>query len=164
VSDYRVFDRLADVPGSMFERSDRVVERFLPDFQNGLYHMQIYQLLGDGERCARLGSLDPVFKATDCGLVQTVEPHPAARAWREELGIDYEKIDYIVRDGEAILLEANKTTGTATYGEPAELEAQRRKQAAGIHSYFAGGTPLWRCQAHPQPKGGVASLRPRESR
>jgi hypothetical protein len=141
-SDYRVFDRLADVPASVFERSDLVVERFLPDVENGLYHIQIYQFLGDGERCSRLGSPSPLLKAEDCTCAQTVEPHPAARAWREELGLDYGKIDYIARDGEAILLDANKTTGTATYGDPGELAAQRRKQANGIHSYFAGGRPL----------------------
>lgn len=140
--DYRVFDRLADVPASVLERSDLVVERFLPDFQDGLFHIQMYQFLGDAERCSRLGSPSPVFKAKDCRFAEAIEPHPAARAWRAQLGLDYGKIDYIVRDGDAILLDANKTTGAARWGNPAELSIQRTKQADGIHSYFAGARPL----------------------
>jgi hypothetical protein len=38
-----------------------------------------------------------------------------------------------------VLLDANKTTtGRATYQTPGTLEAERRRQAGGIQSYFAG--------------------------
>lgn len=140
--DYRVFDRLADVPASLVENPDLVVERFLPDLEDGLYHLHMYQFLGDGERCARVGSREPVFKADTSTTASVVEPHAAARAWREELGLDYGKIDYTVHEGEVILLDANKTTGSATYLEPGTLRAERRRQADGIHSYFAGLQPL----------------------
>lgn len=139
---YHVFASLDHVPASLLERPDLVVERFLPDFEDGLYHTQMYLFLGDGERCSRLGSPEPIFKADDSTSAQPVEPHPAARAWREELGLDYGKIDYIVRDGEAILLDANKTTGSSTYLAPAMLQAERRRQANGIYAYFAGLKPL----------------------
>ena len=102
----------------------------------------MYLFLGDGERCSRLGSPESDLQGRRQPSAQPVEPHPAARAWREELGLDYGKIDYIVRDGEAILLDANKTTGSSTYLEPATLQAERRRQANGIHGYFAGKSPL----------------------
>ena len=54
--DYRIFARLADVPVSLVENPDLVVERFLPDIEDGLYHVHMYQFLGDGERCSRIGS------------------------------------------------------------------------------------------------------------
>ncbi len=117
---------------------DLVVERFQPDIEDGVYYIHIYQFLGDGERCARLGSREPVFKAVTCTMSSVVEPHAAARAWREELGLDYGKIDYTVREGQVVLLDANKTTGRATYLTPGTLAAERRRQAGGIHSYFAG--------------------------
>lgn len=139
---YRLFDRLDAVPAALLERPDLVVERFLPDVEDGTYYTQMYLFLGDGERCARLGSPDPVFKADTSTSAEEVEPHPAPRAWREELGLDYGKIDYIVRDGEAILLDANKTTGSSTYVEPGRLQAERRRQADGIYAYFAGLEPL----------------------
>jgi hypothetical protein len=141
--DYRVFERLADVPAPLLERPDLVVERFLPAVEDGLYHLHMYQFLGDRERCARLSSREPVLKADASEMACSVEPHPAAQAWREELGLDYGKIDYIVRDEEVILLDANKTTGSVTtYLEARELRAVRRRQADGIHAYFAGLQPL----------------------
>lgn len=141
--DYRVFERLADVPASLVENPDLVVERFLPELEDGLYHIHMYQFLGGGERCSRIGSRDPVFKADTSTAAHVVEPHAAARAWREELGLDYGKIDYTLHEGEVILLDANKTTGASgTYLEYDTLRAERRRQADGIHSYFAGLKPL----------------------
>lgn len=141
--DYRVFDRLADVPARLAERPEFVIERFLPEFAGGLYHMQMYQFLGDRERCSRLSSPKAVFKADESTAATAVEPHPAAQQWRVELGLDYGKIDYTVRDGEAILLDANKTIGSSTtYIPSGTLRSERRRQADGIHEYFDGREPL----------------------
>jgi hypothetical protein len=140
--DYRIYDRLDDVPGALLERTDLVLEKFLPAVEDGLFHTHMYLFLGDGERCSRIGCADPVFKADDSTSVRLVEPHAEARAWREELGLDYGKIDYVVRDDEAILLDANKTTGSSTYIEEGALRAERRRQAAGLCGYFSGKAPL----------------------
>ncbi len=141
--DYRIFERLADVPPALAENPDLVVERFLPDIEDGLYHVHMYQFLGDGERCSRIGSREPVFKADTSTTAHVVEPHAEARAWRDELGLDYGKIDYTLHEGEVILLDANKTTGASgPYLEHDTLRAERRRQADGIHSYFADLKPL----------------------
>lgn len=139
--DYRIFDRLDDVPARWLARSNLVVERFLPELENGLYHYRMYQFLGDRGRCTRLGSPQPVFKADHSTLVEWVEPHPEAVTWREELGLDYGKIDYLVHDGEAVLLDANKTTGASTHTDPETLRAERRNQAQGLYAYFSGLRP-----------------------
>jgi hypothetical protein len=89
-----------------------------------------------------LASHEPVFKADTCTTAGVVEPRAAARAWREELGLDYGKVDYTVCNGEVILLDANKTTGNAAYLDPGTLTAERRRQANGIYAYFAGLKPL----------------------
>jgi len=143
-SDYQVFGRVEDVPAALAENPELVVERFLPDIEDGFYHLHMYQFLGDGERCARLGSQEPVFKAAGSSTTACVvaEPHAAARAWREKLGLDYGKIDYTVHEGEVILLDANKTIGAATYLDAGTLRAERRRQAEGIHAYFADLQPL----------------------
>jgi hypothetical protein len=54
----------ADVPASLLENLALVVERFLPELEGGLYHIHMYQFLGDGERCARLQSHEPVSTRT----------------------------------------------------------------------------------------------------
>jgi hypothetical protein len=102
----------------------------------------MYLFLGDGERCSRIGCRDAVFKADDNTTAEAVEPHAEARAWRAELGLDYGKIDYTVHDGEVILLDAHKTTGSSTYLEPGPLRAERRVQARGLYAYFCGLAPL----------------------
>ncbi len=141
--DYRVFERRADVPASLAERSDLVVERFLPEIEDGLYHLRMYQFLGDHERTARLSSPEPIFKADTSSSAQIIEPHAEVLAWREELGLDFGKIDYTVHEGEVILLDTNKTTGASRpYLESGTLRDERRRQAEGIHAYFTGLKPL----------------------
>jgi hypothetical protein len=46
--DYRVFDRAIDVPTSLLRQPGVIVERFLPDVDEGVYHTHMYLFLGDG--------------------------------------------------------------------------------------------------------------------
>lgn len=132
--DYRIFERVEDVPALWFRRRDVVVERFVPELEDGLYHFRMYQFLGDRVRCTRLGSPQPVFLPDESTRVESVEPHPEAAAWREELAVDYGKFDYVVHEGRPILLDANKTTGAWLRVETSEEE--RRHHARGLYAYL----------------------------
>jgi hypothetical protein len=134
--DYRLFDRLAAVPESWFRNRHAVVERFRPEIENGLYHLRMYQFLGDRWSCTRLASPDPILKAATSVRVERVEPHPEIVAWRETLRMDYGKLDYVVHEGEVVLLDANKTTGASRHMGDAELQAMRRHLAEGLYAYF----------------------------
>jgi hypothetical protein len=142
--DYLVFERLADVPESWFTNRHTVVERFRPEIENGLYHLRMYQFLGNRSSCSRLASPHPIVKASTSVRVEHIEPHPEIIAWRELLGIDYGKLDYVIHDGEVVLLDVNKTTGASRHLGDADLRAMRRYQAEGLYAYFPGGL-----QAHP---------------
>jgi hypothetical protein len=133
---YRVFDRLADVPDALWANRDIVVEKFLPEVENGLYHLRMLQFLGDRWTCTRLASPERVIKANSSVSVERIEPHEDVVAWRDELGLDYGKLDYVVHDGEAVLLDANKTTGASTHMDDEELRAMRRYQAEGLYAYL----------------------------
>lgn len=134
--DYRVFDRLDDVPARWLERSDLVVERFLPELEDGLYHVRMYLFLGDRGRCSRIGSTDPVFDATETIASEVVEPHPQVVSWARELGLDYGKLDYTLHDGEPVLLDVNKTVGAVDYLPGETMRAVRRRQADGLYGYL----------------------------
>jgi hypothetical protein len=134
--DYSVFDRLADVPDRLWANEDLVVEKFLPEVENGLYHLRMFQFLGDRWTCTRLASRERVIKANSSVSVERIEPHDDVVAWREELDIDYGKLDYVVHDGEAVLLDANKTTGASAHMDDEELRAMRRYQAEGLYAYL----------------------------
>jgi hypothetical protein len=135
--DYEVFTRIAEVPPALLRSRKVVVEKFRPEREGGLYHLRIYQFLGDRYSCSRLASSSPVIKAQNSLRVERVEPHAEILAWRERLGIDYGKLDYVVDNGEVVLLDVNKTTGASRHMADADLPAMRRHLAEGLYSYLA---------------------------
>lgn len=135
--DYLVFDRSADVPQSWFRNRHAVVERFRPEIDDGLYHLRMYQFLGKRWSCSRLASPHPVLKAATSVRVDRIEPHPDIVTWRESLRMDYGKLDYVIHEGEVVLLDANKTTGASRHLGDADLRAARRYLAEGLYGYFS---------------------------
>jgi hypothetical protein len=135
---YRVFGTLAEVPRPVFESEDFVVQKFLPEVEDGLFHMRMYQFFGDWGDCTRLGSNDPVVKV-DTHVTKAPAPvHPDIVALRHAMGFDFGKFDYVMVGGRPILLDVNKTTGGRISGRPlspasAELRARR---ARGLYALF----------------------------
>jgi hypothetical protein len=134
--DYQVFERLKDVPRNLTQNRHVVVERFRPEIEGGLYHLRIYQFLGNRWSCMRLASPEPLVKAETCVRVEQVEPHAEIVAWRKTLRMDYGKLDYVIDNGEVVLLDVNKTTGASRHMAGAELRAMRRYQAEGLYSFL----------------------------
>jgi hypothetical protein len=134
--DYRIFDRAADVPPAWFGRPDLVIERFLPERVGGAYAVRHYQFLGDRSTWTRILGPHPIVNAYTQVRVDPIEPDPEIERLRHQLGFDYGKFDYVIHDGHAVLLDANKTTGAARSCTP-ELVAARRHRADGLYSYFA---------------------------
>jgi hypothetical protein len=128
---YRIYQSLSDVPEQTFQNRRLVVEKFLPERSGDSYCLRSYNFLGDVGDCHLLYSDDPLVSGHTIKHMEQVSIHPAMLARRKELGFDYGKFDYVERDGEAILLDANKTPGQ--FHAP-ELT---RRRAAGIHSFFS---------------------------
>ena len=134
--DYKVFERIDDVPAHWFSNPDVIVEKFRPERVDGFYHVRIYMFLGDRWSCTRVGTPRHVVKSEPGARTETVEPAEEVVAWRRELGLDYGKLDYVVNDGNVVLLDVNKTTGASTYMDDETRRRNRRYQAEGIYSYF----------------------------
>ena len=118
-----------------------MIERFLPELEGGVYHTRVYQFLGNRWICLRMGSRSPIVKAQDSVSVERVEPHPSMDEWRKKLNMDYGKLDYVLVDGEPVLLDANKTIGASPSGmnqliSPEQVETNRRTLAEGIYDYL----------------------------
>lgn len=109
--DYPIFERVADLPAGVFENQALVVERFLPEVEDGRYYTRCYLFLGDHSICARLGGANPIVKNDNIDEGTRVEVDPEIEALRQELGFDYGKFDYVIHEGQAILLDANRTPG-----------------------------------------------------
>lgn len=135
--DYPIHERLADVPREIFDDPACVVERFLPERDGDLYCVRLYHFLGDRWTCSRLASPHPIVCGPTHCRVEPAEPHEEIVALRRELRFDYGKFDYVVRDGRAVLLDANKTPGApAAMKRTPERLARWRERALGILSFL----------------------------
>lgn len=136
--DYKIYNHLKDVPSYYFYHPGIVVQKFLPEKDGDLFCTRILILLGDRAKCTLIKSKKPIVKSETAEIMEKdVEPHPDILALRKELGFNYGKFDYVINDGKAILLDANKTVGS-----PGELTGNRdlkkplRYYAEGLYSFF----------------------------
>ena len=132
-TDYRIYDRPGDVPPGCFGRGDLVVEKFLPEMQDGLYCLRLFHFLGDRTACIRIASRNPIVKVDNLVRREIIEPHPEVLEMRRRLGFDYGKFDYVLHDGRVVLLDINKTPGESRVIRPAVM-ARLRHLASGISS------------------------------
>ena len=107
---YPILESAQQVPDWLWKQEAFVVERFLPEILDGHFVLRIWVFFGRSEYALRLYGRDPVVKAANTVKKEDLETVPdSLRAERERLGFDFGKFDYVERDGEAILLDANKT-------------------------------------------------------
>jgi hypothetical protein len=106
---YPVYRSLTEVPDNAWRAPGLVVERFVPEQDGDGFCLRVWIFLGERERNARWRSSAPIVKAENTIERVPCEVPEAIRAWRERLGFDFGKFDY-VRDGDRwVLLDANRT-------------------------------------------------------
>jgi hypothetical protein len=132
--DYQVFPSLKEVPEAVFDNPWLVVERFLPEQQNGIYYLRVYQFCGEQGYCSRWGSPHPVVKRRNIVSREEVGIPEEVMAVRRELGMDYGKLDFVIHEGRPIVFDANRTPGLI---HPESRMKQKALQLApGILSLF----------------------------
>ena len=109
--DYAVYRRLDLVPEEAWSIPEVVVERFLPERVPKGFCLRTWIFFGDHERCRRFLSPKALVKGADYLGFQCSEVPEFLRAERERLGFEYGKFDFVMHEGKAILLDANKTPG-----------------------------------------------------
>ena len=135
---YRIFDGVEQIPEKWFSHPRIVVEKFLPEMEDGYFHVRMFMFLGRRERCIRLRSKERVIKAGNSLAAEDVEPHRAVGEGRRDFSADYGKIDYVVHNGEPVLLDLNKTIGVShDYRDEETLRANRRFLAEGVYDLLA---------------------------
>jgi hypothetical protein len=135
---YLIYDTLADVPKEMWQTRGLIVERFLPERdERGRYCVRIWTFLGDRQRCVIWRSYYPLVKADNVVRSEPVDPPETLHRWREHLGFDFGKFDYVVYDGQEILLDVNRTPTYPDPNDPVVREAVAQL-APGIRYYLQG--------------------------
>jgi hypothetical protein len=135
-SDYQIYDHLNAVPSSLFRDPNVVVEKFQPEFQDGLYFMRAMLFLGDRFTCTRFASREPIVNGATQIQAAPVEPHAEMIQLAGTMKFDYGKFDYVLHEGKPVLLDANKTTGGVTASTDPKMVARRRHRAQGLYKYF----------------------------
>lgn len=134
--DYLLFDSIREVPNRYFRSEHVVVERFLPEIDDGKYFVRSYQFLGDRATTVRVSSDHPIVNSTTSTALQEIEVHHDVVEFRHAMKFDYGKFDYVLHNGRAVVLDINKTTGAGRSGLFQNLIPLRRHRAEGLYYYF----------------------------
>lgn len=133
-ANYPVLDSLQCVPGWVWQRNDLVVEKFLPEREGNKFVLRIWIFFGDREYGVRMLSDHPVVKAQGIKHYEYTDFVPEAiRDARRKLGMDFGKIDYVMVNGEAVLLDVNKTPTIRITRSP---NPRHRQLASGLAGYL----------------------------
>ncbi len=136
-ADYRVFPNRAAVPPELAAHPDAFIERFLPETENGLYHTRSMVFVGPARTCQLLRAHEPVVRVGNAIAIEECEPHPDMVRLSREMGYDYGKFDYVMHDGAPVLIDANKTTGSADMVRFPVIGAMRERRAQGLYQWLA---------------------------
>lgn len=118
---YPVLENISLVPEWTWRRDDLVVERFQPEIENDEYILRMWIFLGDRDYGAKLYSNEPIVKVKNISRYEYIDNVPdKLQRIRRELGMDYGKFDYVMINGEAVLLDANTTPTISTIKKPGD--------------------------------------------
>ncbi|HLX22002.1 MAG TPA: hypothetical protein VKR38_01545 [Usitatibacter sp.] len=111
---YYLCDSIGKVPPRIWETPGVIVEKFVPETGANGNYIRIWTFLGSRERNMLYCSDDLMIRVGNFKSRAAVEVPPEMRAWREKLGFEFGKFDYVRHEGEYILLDANRTPGAPT--------------------------------------------------
>ena len=121
---------------ALWENPGIVVERFLPERDPRGFAMRVWIFLGAAERCSRLLGTDPLIKSGGIIGRELVPIPEELRAERERLGFDYGKFDFVMHEGRAVLLDANRTPFGPTLADNPTLAEENARLALGLHDWL----------------------------
>jgi hypothetical protein len=127
---YPVLRSAREVPDAVWNNEGLVVERFLPERDARGYWMRVWVFFGERERCSRYCGREPMVKSAGIIAREPASVPHELRTERERLGFDYGKFDFVVIDGEAVLLDANRTPSAPP--PSAEMDKSNAHLAGGL--------------------------------
>jgi hypothetical protein len=132
VWDYPIYQSPSQVPWAVWFNPDLIVERFLPERQDGFYCLRSWIFLGDAERNVIMYANQPIIKSRVAVRIEPAEVPEELRIIRRELGFDFGKFDYGMIDGRVVLYDANRTP---SLGDSKAFDAVLKNLADGLHVF-----------------------------
>lgn len=131
---YPLLEHVREVPEWVWQSPDHLVERFMPERDGPHYCLRGWMFLGSRSYGWRLLSNDPMVKTGSMVGHEYFDDVPEELEHvRAACQVDFGKIDYVVHDGRAIVLDVNKTPFFE--GDPAS--PRLRDLALGIEDYLS---------------------------
>ena len=135
--DYKVYDTPRLVPRAVWHNPRLVVEKFIAERQGDLYCLRQYTFLGSAELNTIAFSPVPIVKARNVVRREVLtETPPGLRELRKQLGFDYGKFDYVMREGEVVLFDANRTPTASAASKAGSASSLVLGLASGIDAYL----------------------------
>ena len=134
---YRVLESVSEVGDAVWSDPSLVVEKFVAEPDEQGFALRTWVFMGPRERCTRFVTADRISKAADVLKYEPVQVPEQLRAERERLGFDFGKFDFVMRDGEPVLLDANRTPGIAQAIRPM-MKKGALNLAEGLHQLITG--------------------------
>ena len=131
---YPILRSIDEVPDAIWDNPGLVVERFLPERDAHGFWMRAWVFFGGRERCTRYCGTQPIVKTANIIAREPATVPDELRVERERLGFDYGKFDFVVREGRAILFDANRTP-SAPPPSPV-IEASNAQLAGGLDAWL----------------------------
>lgn len=136
---YTVLDVMDKVPAWVWRRDDLVVEKFLPEKDGDEFVLRTWLFFGPKEYGVRMFSRHPVVKAGGITRYEYIDDFPDfLRKVRDELKVDFGKFDYVMVNGEAVLLDVNKTPSMTTANPSSGHSPNMLKLASGLECFLEG--------------------------
>jgi hypothetical protein len=110
-SDYAIFDTKDAVPAWVWRRDDLLVERFLPERRGENYVLNSAFVCGGRGIVSGFAAAEPLVKIAGLRELLPLEERvpDEVRAAQRIHALDFGKIDYVVHDGVAQVLDVNPT-------------------------------------------------------
>jgi len=138
---YPVFATIRDVPTGVWRNSNLIVEKFVPEIEDGLYCNRVAIVMGDKVLCRRVYARAKVIKGVRIERTEEVDPPAELSSIRERLGMDYGKIDFVVHEDGVHVFDMNNTP--SGLNDPQVDAGIGHKLAPGLSAVVeaAGATP-----------------------
>jgi len=108
---YHVYDSAAKVSKKIWEDRRYMVEKFLPEREKGLYVLRYAYFFGKTKMGYRIIGDQSILRWSNRLFEEFCPIPPEVCAYRERMGLDYGKIDFVLHEGSPVILDVNKTIG-----------------------------------------------------
>ncbi len=133
---YPIYRSSSEVPRQVWQEPALLVERFTPEIdEHGNFCVRVWTFFGKQQRCSLWRSKDQQVKSGNAIMRDQVEPPQNLNIWRKRLGFDFGKFDFVIYQGQEVLLDVNRTPSFPVGGSP-NADAAADQLALGLSEFL----------------------------